>query len=167
MNYLGTLPSACSCRAWFIEIFFPPSTVSSQRFYYIPRQNRSWKQVCRLQFSLREVLFPFPSPEEIPVGVFTVASSLCCGRCDYRCFLASPLGTLTRAAEGKGEEIFLEMEKESLSCRLLSTERFHVASYIEKLKFSSAGWIEFSKQADSSTVFARLFLKGNVLPVPN
>lgn len=125
MNYqLGTLPSACSCRAWFIEIFFPPSTVSSQRFYYIPRQNRSWNKFVAPVFCGKS-FFRFLSWEN-----------------PYRCLhcglqpLLWPLwrrclsclcrwGHWPRAAEGKGEEILLEMEKESLSCRLLSTERFH------------------------------------------
>ena len=121
---LGALPSACSCRAWFIEIFFRPNTVSSQRFYCIPRQNRSWNKFVPPVFCGKS-FFHFLSWEN-------------CHRC-LHCGLQPLLwplwlrclsrlchwGHWPRAAEGKGEEILLEMEKESLSCRLLSTGRFH------------------------------------------
>lgn len=120
MNYqLGTLPSACSCRAWFIEIFFPPSTVSSQRFYYIPAKT-VMKQVCRFPPVFCGKSFPFSSPGGNPWWVSSLwpPASAVAGGSDV--VLASAAGDTDPEAEGKGEEILLEMEKESLSCRLLS-----------------------------------------------
>lgn len=112
--------------------------------------------------------FSISSPEKIAIGVSIVASSLCCGHCDSGASLASATEDTDPEQQRERErKFFLRWRRRVCLADCFLPRDSTVASYIEKLKFSSAGWIEFSKQADSSTVFAGLFLKGNVLPVPS
>ena len=112
--------------------------------------------------------FSVSSPEKIPTCVSTVASSLCRGHCDSGASLASAPEDTDPEQWREGErKFFLRWRRRVCLADCFLPRDSTVASYIEKLKFSSAGWIEFSKQADSSTVFERLFLKGNGLPVPS
>lgn len=82
-----------------------------------------------LQFSLEVLFLSSPKGAHICCGLH-----LCFGTCDTVPLFPLPLRTLTRAVEGKGEEILLELggrRVASADCFLLRDSA--VPSYIEKL----------------------------------
>ena len=108
----------------FIEIFFPPSTASSQRFYCLPHQNCSWNKF--VPPVLHGKSFFLSSPKETPVGVFIVASNLCFGHCDAGASLASATEDIDPEQwREKGKKFFLRWRGRGVSSAHCFLLRFH------------------------------------------
>lgn len=125
-----TLPSGCSHKASSRDSL-PSHMASSQSSYLLTLLVMFIKQAYSsnflwsfCSFSLVLVFF-LPSPKGTHIDISIVASTSALATVTQVPLSPRPLRKLTRATEGKGEEILVEMERQSSLQIAFYWERFH------------------------------------------